>query len=537
MRGRSLVSGPRPVCIALVALLTAAPSRGDTVIGSGVLTTDTVWDAAGSPYIVGFLRVQGTDGADGVTTLTVEPGVVVKSFGRITIGGTGGSDPPGALVADAGGSIEPILFTSDQDVPAPGDWCGVLLAFRAHDSTFLRNVRIEYGGSSCESSPAQLIDRRPGGASVTLEDVTFADSSSADLKVETADLTVQDSTLDSVILRDAARVVFDGNTFLDWGEPLSTVNLASLDSLSHGNTFVPPPGEEGRLQVEPGTVEVDAAWGPDPGVYLMPFVSVAGTDGPDGVTTLTLEPGIELRFQPPADLRIGEESPSGAPGRLVSDGGKKLSEDEGILMASSADPPATGDWSGVRVLQTGSARLRSTWLRHASTAVSVEGGALESVERVTIESSTTGLSLLNATLGAVLEGLDVSGAETAVSSSGSTPVMRRSSLLGSVWGVNNVTPAAVVDARESWWGAADGPSGVGPGSGAAVSAGVLFDPWLAAPPRPRAVPALSAPGLSVLAIALCLGAALVSRRQRSLRPEGPPRTRTPSGRRRPRSRP
>ncbi len=221
MRGRSLVSGPRPVCIALVALLIAAPTRGDTLVGSGVLTTDTVWDAAGSPYIVGFLRVAGTAGADGVTTLTVEPGVVVKSFGKLTIGGTGGSDPPGALVADGGASGEPILFTSDQDVPAPGDWCGVLLDFRAHDSTFLRNVRIEYGGLACESSPAQLIDRRPGGASVTLEDVTFADSSSADLKVETADLAVQDSTLDSVILRDAARVVFDGNTFLDWGDPLS----------------------------------------------------------------------------------------------------------------------------------------------------------------------------------------------------------------------------------------------------------------------------------------------------------------------------
>ncbi|MEF8787885.1 MAG: alpha-L-fucosidase, partial [Planctomycetota bacterium] len=35
-----------------------------------------------------------------------------------------------------------------------------------------------------------------------------------------------------------------------------------------------------------------------------------------------------------------------------------------------------------------------------------------------------------------------------------------------------------VDARHNWWGAADGPSGRGPGSGTAVSGGVHFEPWL-----------------------------------------------------------
>ncbi len=42
-----------------------------------------------------------------------------------------------------------------------------------------------------------------------------------------------------------------------------------------------------------------------------------------------------------------------------------------------------------------------------------------------------------------------------------------------------------VDARHNWWGAADGPSGAGPGSGAAIvsdgASTVLFDPWLTEP--------------------------------------------------------
>ena len=39
---------------------------------------------------------------------------------------------------------------------------------------------------------------------------------------------------------------------------------------------------------------------------------------------------------------------------------------------------------------------------------------------------------------------------------------------------------ALLDAEDNWWGAPDGPSFVGPGTGDAVSANVDFDPWLGA---------------------------------------------------------
>lgn len=42
---------------------------------------------------------------------------------------------------------------------------------------------------------------------------------------------------------------------------------------------------------------------------------------------------------------------------------------------------------------------------------------------------------------------------------------------------------ATTDARTNWWGAADGPSGVGPGTGDAVSSNVLFSPWFANAPH------------------------------------------------------
>ncbi len=44
-------------------------------------------------------------------------------------------------------------------------------------------------------------------------------------------------------------------------------------------------------------------------------------------------------------------------------------------------------------------------------------------------------------------------------------------------GLLNGAGAAVIDATHNWWGAADGPSGTGRGSGVAVSPYVTFSPW------------------------------------------------------------
>ena len=45
-------------------------------------------------------------------------------------------------------------------------------------------------------------------------------------------------------------------------------------------------------------------------------------------------------------------------------------------------------------------------------------------------------------------------------------------------GYGVVSSAATVNATCNWWGSASGPSGVGPGTGSAVSAHVTFSPWL-----------------------------------------------------------
>ncbi len=148
----------RTLCFATLAamLLAAAPAlRADTPVG-GVICTDTTWDLAGSPYVVtvaaGGSIVVGCD-----ATLTVEAGVEVRfePAQALLVGWSAWG--PGTLVA-RGTEPSPILFTSDQPDPAPGDWSRIDFLDQAADATFdpnenyesgciLEHVIVEYAGS------------------------------------------------------------------------------------------------------------------------------------------------------------------------------------------------------------------------------------------------------------------------------------------------------------------------------------------------------------------------------------------------------
>ncbi|MFZ1983122.1 MAG: right-handed parallel beta-helix repeat-containing protein, partial [Desulfatitalea sp.] len=119
-------------------------------ITSGNVTKDATWTAA-IPYVLsGYSFVQGTDGADAITTLTISPGAVLKfNQGRyLNIGAASGS--PGALIAQ-GTAANPILFTSNQATPTAGYWNQIKFDDTANDgSTFLSHCVFEYGGSGSQ---------------------------------------------------------------------------------------------------------------------------------------------------------------------------------------------------------------------------------------------------------------------------------------------------------------------------------------------------------------------------------------------------
>ncbi len=91
---------------------------------SGLITEDTTWTLADSPYIaIGNVLV-----SEGVT-LTIEPGVEVKFVNGVVL------QVEGTLIA-RGTSDNVIWFTSNQPTPAPGDWGYIYFKDTSTDATF-----------------------------------------------------------------------------------------------------------------------------------------------------------------------------------------------------------------------------------------------------------------------------------------------------------------------------------------------------------------------------------------------------------------
>ena len=108
-----------------------------TLTENKTLTSDKVWTLKGYVYV-----------PEGII-LTIEPGTIIKSD----------IAEKGALCIERGGKIiaegtqeKPIIFTSGQTVPSPGDWGGVILlgkatTNRATEPTIEGGVGRPYGGT------------------------------------------------------------------------------------------------------------------------------------------------------------------------------------------------------------------------------------------------------------------------------------------------------------------------------------------------------------------------------------------------------
>lgn len=92
-----------------------ATYSGQSTVVSGLISENTTWTLAGSPYII-----VGNVIVDWGVFLKIEPGIVVKFTSGTNLLIDGG------LIAQ-GNSTHKITFTSNVTTPAPGDWAGILI--------------------------------------------------------------------------------------------------------------------------------------------------------------------------------------------------------------------------------------------------------------------------------------------------------------------------------------------------------------------------------------------------------------------------
>ena len=129
--------------LAVLAIGIVSVSASGPTYVSGIISSDTTWIAADSPYIVtGNILVE-----EGVT-LTIEPGVVVKFDGNyyILVEGT---------LSAVGTTNNMITFTSNKAIPAPGDWGLIYFSDSSDDiNCILKYCIIKYGGGSSVGADA-----------------------------------------------------------------------------------------------------------------------------------------------------------------------------------------------------------------------------------------------------------------------------------------------------------------------------------------------------------------------------------------------
>lgn len=334
----------------------------------------------------------------------------------------------GGRLHAVGAADAPIIFTSD--AATPGSWSGISIGSGAQAT--LRHCEIGYGGRSAAVFGSGF---RTNASLVEMSDCRVHHGEKYGLYVDGAGITpsftrVQlDNNADYAIRQTAmsARPIYDNLTVMDNGYDAAWISGGAI---------------------APGLHWDKALTG------LSLHLTENTTVGEDSF--LSIGPGTALTFNSGGNLLIhGLFYAAGTPTQPIT------------LTAASGQ--ATG-WRGIIVGGSGTMILDHCDLSLANT-----------INNAQIEFRAGQGSISNCRIH--------SGSGHAIYARDTQPSLRNNRIEGNDFGINNVSPATVVDARTTWWGDASGPfhptlNPTGQGNG--VSDGVLFDPWLEEPGGPPA---------------------------------------------------
>ncbi len=301
----------------------------------GGICEDTTWYLADSPHIVeGPVFVRGFNDP----TLTIEAGCEVKfDSGATLIIGTKRVD--GGLIADGSGGA--ITFTSNEAVPSPGDWDGIVFGPKTLNTGKLDNVTVEYAGGSTGASIYV------GGEIDTFTDSTiqsgsgtgvyFADGGYVAGGFATNTVTTH-SQNPVTVYADYVNYLLGGNTLTGNSNDVIKVESDVVTTTSHWRNFGVPYEIEGDMWVyEDLTIDNDLTITARGDIYVGLIT---------GLPVFTIGSGVTMKFDSGAGLNIGVDSGTGNfdHATLVADG-----TDGAITFTSSSDTPAAGDWKGIHL--------------------------------------------------------------------------------------------------------------------------------------------------------------------------------------------
>ena len=499
------------VFLSLLVFTLGQPAAADTTV-TGEIWSDTIWRFTESPYVPsGSVQFRGS----GSPVLTIEPGVVVKmGDGQAFLVG---EEVAGTLNA-VGTPERPILFTTAQAL-TPGRWNGISFGARSVGSR-IEHAVVEGGGGSFKAGI------QVAGSAPVLTNVTVRTSSHNGIRVEAGGAPrISDSTVTGTTGGDGTGISVRASGRLE-------ISNTSIQGSTNGAITLEPGAElsgltgmllsgngQDGVRHRGGNLGSSETWKSFgyPYYVIDGGVNVFGAGSP----VLTIEPGVVVKARDGQLLSIGEggagtlnavgtpERPilfttaeALAPGRWIGisfgagSGGSRIehaavegggrSFKAGIQVAGSAPvltnvTVRTSSHNGIRVEAGGAPRISDSTVTGTTggdgTGIHLASGSAARIER-TVVSGNSGAGVANEGARPALRFLTLSGngADGLRSSSGELS-LRDGALTGQPVPVRNTdSELRVVDARQQWWGRAEGPTG--------LVGRVESDPWLGALPTP-----------------------------------------------------
>ncbi|MDP2662575.1 MAG: right-handed parallel beta-helix repeat-containing protein, partial [Dehalococcoidia bacterium] len=397
----------------------ASPLPSPATSVSANITVDTTWRLVDSP-----VQVTTDVTVVGPATLTIEPGVVVRfqQLASLTV------DATGRLVAN-GTASQPITLTGTTQQPGWWDGLSIVGTFASPNNSgaALNYVTIQYGAAY-------------GNLYVEYAVVTMTNSS------------VGNSSADGVYgwyggVAHITNTTFTGNQgyavhFID-----GSVNpvLERLEATGNGGDGV---------AIGDGALTGRHVWEK----AGLPYILTNGATVAGGAI-LTVEPGVEVQFQQNTGLTVnGKLAAVGTPTEPITFTGTTRQPGwwDGLSIVGWLDDPAAASISYVTI------EYGATWgnlyIQEAQAAVSHSTIRYSSADGVYVWYGASGSTIASSQI---------------VSNAG--------------FAVRNVDTERTVLAANNWWGSNTGPvtidnSACNPGgSGATVSGGVAFAPFLTVP--------------------------------------------------------
>ena len=456
-------------------------------------------------------------------SVTIEPGTRIEVGSALQIQ-IGASDAQGRLIAQ-GTAQEPIVFTSESLTPQAGDWFGLYLRDGTTLDSVISNVEVEYAGRSSwggiylekadtpiqdvvirdsEAYGVYAINASPPLARVTVEragrEGIYFRTTTGNRNPTCDSCTVVDPTFYGILVSGpvsaeirnsnvdhgiffteaAGEAIVQDTVMNDVAFYPLHIGAKSVGSLT-GNTFNDA-GPDTAIELWGENIDIDQTWMPLGLPYKLDAGTISVRRNGSELATLTLMPGVELRFDPSTRLEVGDGFSRGS---LIA-AGTPLNP---VRFTTSNPVPAPGQWGGI--FFNGSADDATAVLSHcvveyggASVSGMLQiGSSSPRIEHCTIQHSSTDGIYLSGSDSQVRFNQIRDNAAYGVSgvSVGWRAKVHHNNFSGNQSGAVERASGSVVDARYNYFGDASGPSGGGAGTGQAITGFVAHIPWLEAP--------------------------------------------------------